>query len=393
VTYRLSPEEREPRSLESMNEKDQSPGRNDPCWCGSGKKFKRCHWLMQTACRPTRKEVSNLLQTRISFRKKYCLHPRSGSECSGDIVRAHSIQKGGGLSRIARNGEVYCFKEDLGGLYHSPGRIKPQLVGNRLASTFTGFCGFHDRSAFATIETRPFACEPEQVFLLAYRALCSELFHCRHKLEAFSDWRKLLVGLPKAEVQTYEQLLHEEQTMVEIRLKNLEEHKRQSDKSMLERDFSDYMFYVAFTHEIPDILCSALVVPQSDFTGNQMESLNEDNTFRYCAFSIIGCENGGAVIFSGSKDKSPSVLQLIQSFCRIPDSQSPDAIVRFAFEFSNNVCISPSWWERLDVPSKERLIDRAQSGHLTERRKDCLIDDGVKVASWEIVKRQTNMGI
>lgn len=228
---------------------------------------------------------------------------------------------------------------------------------------------------------------------MAYRALCSELFHCRHKLEAFSDWRKLLVGLPKAELQIYEQLLHEEQTMVEIRLKNLEESKRQSDKSMLERDFSDYKFYVAFTHEIPDILCSALVVPQSDFSGNQMECLNEDNTFRYCAFSIIGCETGGAVVFSGSNDKSPSILQLVQSFCRISDSQATDAIVRFAFEFSNNVCISPSWWDRLDVPSKERLIDRAQSGHLTERRTDCLIDDGVKVASWKIVKRQTNMGI
>jgi preprotein translocase subunit SecA len=22
---------------------DQQIGRNDPCWCGSGKKFKRCH--------------------------------------------------------------------------------------------------------------------------------------------------------------------------------------------------------------------------------------------------------------------------------------------------------------------------------------------------------------
>jgi len=22
---------------------DQQVGRNDPCWCGSGKKFKRCH--------------------------------------------------------------------------------------------------------------------------------------------------------------------------------------------------------------------------------------------------------------------------------------------------------------------------------------------------------------
>jgi hypothetical protein len=22
------------------------PGRNDPCWCGSGKKFKKCHYLI-----------------------------------------------------------------------------------------------------------------------------------------------------------------------------------------------------------------------------------------------------------------------------------------------------------------------------------------------------------
>jgi preprotein translocase subunit SecA len=22
----------------------QKPGRNDPCWCGSGKKYKDCHW-------------------------------------------------------------------------------------------------------------------------------------------------------------------------------------------------------------------------------------------------------------------------------------------------------------------------------------------------------------
>jgi uncharacterized protein YecA (UPF0149 family) len=21
----------------------KTPGRNDPCWCGSGKKFKKCH--------------------------------------------------------------------------------------------------------------------------------------------------------------------------------------------------------------------------------------------------------------------------------------------------------------------------------------------------------------
>jgi hypothetical protein len=24
-------------------ERDQLPGRNEPCWCGSGKKYKQCH--------------------------------------------------------------------------------------------------------------------------------------------------------------------------------------------------------------------------------------------------------------------------------------------------------------------------------------------------------------
>ena len=25
------------------SEREKNLGRNDPCWCGSGKKFKRCH--------------------------------------------------------------------------------------------------------------------------------------------------------------------------------------------------------------------------------------------------------------------------------------------------------------------------------------------------------------
>jgi uncharacterized protein YecA (UPF0149 family) len=24
--------------------KRKKPGRNDPCWCGSGKKYKKCHY-------------------------------------------------------------------------------------------------------------------------------------------------------------------------------------------------------------------------------------------------------------------------------------------------------------------------------------------------------------
>jgi len=37
-------EEPEPALVEQRRvSSDEQLGRNDPCWCGSGKKFKRCH--------------------------------------------------------------------------------------------------------------------------------------------------------------------------------------------------------------------------------------------------------------------------------------------------------------------------------------------------------------
>ncbi len=40
--------EQETETLKKLNryqaQKQPKPGRNDPCWCGSGKKYKQCHW-------------------------------------------------------------------------------------------------------------------------------------------------------------------------------------------------------------------------------------------------------------------------------------------------------------------------------------------------------------
>ncbi|MCB9824506.1 MAG: SEC-C domain-containing protein [Planctomycetes bacterium] len=32
-----------PSPLTLLTSRDERPGRNDPCWCGSGKKYKKCH--------------------------------------------------------------------------------------------------------------------------------------------------------------------------------------------------------------------------------------------------------------------------------------------------------------------------------------------------------------
>ncbi|MFW5926137.1 MAG: SEC-C metal-binding domain-containing protein, partial [Myxococcota bacterium] len=30
--------------VETVRRERPKVGRNDPCWCGSGKKYKQCHW-------------------------------------------------------------------------------------------------------------------------------------------------------------------------------------------------------------------------------------------------------------------------------------------------------------------------------------------------------------
>src|SRR5688572_2212461 len=104
-------------------------GRNDPCWCDSGKKFKHCHGPVEEGRRIDKGDFAKIVGDRLANPSHFCMHPHAGSACSEKIIRAHSVQRGGGLSRIARRGEVYYFKESFSVLAKSPGKILPTLVG------------------------------------------------------------------------------------------------------------------------------------------------------------------------------------------------------------------------------------------------------------------------
>ena len=130
-------------------------GRNAPCWCGSGKKYKKCH-LGREDEKPieswqTDKEFKRLLEQR------QCLAPSQWKHnCSPQISRAHTIPRFGSLARIARDGHVYAYQFSFQELQKADGKVKPQLVGINRASTFTGFCSKHDTSIFGPLGDKGF---------------------------------------------------------------------------------------------------------------------------------------------------------------------------------------------------------------------------------------------
>ena len=83
-------------------------GRNDRCWCGSGKKYKHCHLGREEMDRPKFFKVDK--DVKKFLKKKICLHPESEKGlCKGEIIKAHTLSKKFCLSKIATSGHVYSF--------------------------------------------------------------------------------------------------------------------------------------------------------------------------------------------------------------------------------------------------------------------------------------------
>ena len=108
---------------------------------------------------------------------KGCL--RGGDEqtgCSGKIVQAHSIQRGKILASIAdgSSGKVYYLGLALG---DDTASMIPEfkLEGIKKFSTFSGFCGRHDKIIFQPIEDMAFTATAKQKDIYAYRAAAKEL--------------------------------------------------------------------------------------------------------------------------------------------------------------------------------------------------------------------------
>lgn len=386
-------------------------GRNDPCWCGSGRKFKKCHLNRDRESAPTVQQL--LLARKRIYSKRYCLHPNAGAECRGNIIKAHTIQRNGGLSRIAKDGHVYTFFPDHASMIKG-GDSAARLVGINNASTFTGFCGLHDNATFEPIEKQAFSPTEEHAFLLGYRAICKELFGKRAQLELIPISRENDKGQPLASQLEWQDLMNYWTIGVKHGIQVLDHHKSQYDNALQNKDYSEVRYYIIRLAEIPDLMCSGGIQPDNDFTGRQIQSLvnhrlqhnlassigmdmdaitqdtfSTSETPEVLAFSVIGTDNGGAVIFTWMGE-SPICRQLVGSLDSLSDQEVPHAIVRFAFHYFENIFTSPSWWDNLDDKTQIKLLARQREGGLLDTNPKSLIDDGVRAVSWEVKARLTN---
>lgn len=306
----------------------------------------------------------------------------------GPVIRAHTIQRTGGLSPIAGEGHVYSFRPNDARSLLRIGEGGPHLVGLRRASTFTGFCGRHDTSLFRPLETAPVVPTREQSLLLMYRAICYELFQKRWLARLEPLYRSLDRGWPREHQYEWQAKITAFLRGAWYSERELQKLKATAEESIVGTHANDVRAFVVQFPRIPSISSTGILNPEFDFSGRRIQFLGP-GAAQWVGFSLLPVQNGGVAVFSWLPGAEACAIRIVSGLTEMPAEKLADALIRFSFEMVANTYASPEWWEGLQGRDRDRLRRRMYTGGVLTRDPNALCDDGLRLGDWGIPRQFT----
>jgi hypothetical protein len=270
------------------------------------------------------------------------------------------------------------------------GRLVYKLVGVRRASTFSGFCAYHDAELFRPLETQPFVTSKEQLFLLAYRALSKEVYAKRYAVRTLPLHRRQDKGRDILEQVEIQKFLYLHEQSLRLGLRDLESAESDYAQAYLTKDYDRFSAYVIFTDTAPDFAVSGAVYPEFDFQGRVLQDLSSPECLDLITYTILPLAEKGMVAFIWDSKSAESSQKLVASLDCLSADEKPDALVRFTYEHFENCYADPQWWDSLSGEQQSGLLNRANlAASPTDIRSDeCLKDDGLRTARWRVATRE-----
>lgn len=355
-------------------------GRNAPCWCGSGKKYKKCHLdRAELEARPV-SAIRHLLMA--AAKRKTCLHPDAPNGCSR-TERAHTLQRERVLAQIVdRTNHVLA----LHALGPATDRDVVSRVGWKNASTFPGFCSIHDAALFRAIETEDFLGTPEQTFRVGYRALCHELFAKTAAAEGLTGVREHVDRGRSIDDQVRMQTrLGDYQGGVSLGRDDLYSYKQAADAIIRGRAYERWGAAV-FEIEGPLSLASAgTATPTFDLQGQQLQDLGDmARPVQPVMFGMVGGVGRSNYVVFAWPPESTAIPQLMDSFILLGDEDLGDTLARFMLAHVENSYVSPEWWGTLSELQKAEIL---RLSALFRPEDERTILGRPRLVDWEVASR------
>lgn len=324
--------------------------RNESCPCGSGLKYKNCCLERKDENHIVNpNDINKFINKNINQNKiKQCIHPNH-DECKGKIIKAHSIQNNRILNRLSFNGEVKMIK---------PNVQKNIIVmdmkdkGRGAATTFTGFCGYHDNKVFEDIEEKDYSGELKQNFLFSYRAFA---FEYHKKMEAFNAYRSMVKMKPS--------LLKDKQFLrlyrgYELSIKDFHFHKEMFDKSLIEESYTGIETLVlTLDKEVNIALCSGFAV-EYDLKGNKLNDVTslEEEPLKFFTFNLFPQGDKTIVLFSWLQKDRDFYKGYIDQLVSLTPKELERYLNNLIPSYVENLAVNPALWDQFSEEQKDEFL-------------------------------------
>jgi hypothetical protein len=358
-------------------------GRNNLCWCGSRRKYKWCHLIRVDEKRLPFEAIAS--QVNKASKVQFCLHPDASATSCGAVVSAHTLQRSRVLKAIAdaKNEVLTFFPFEL----DPHGKLKLHRRGWRKASTFFAFCKRHDDEAFAPLEKASFIGTMEQIFLIAYRAVCWELYQKTRAVKANRTYRDLLDrGSPVVIQRPVQRLLNVQNAAFQKGLNYLVAAKSRMDSAFQAKDYSEFSAYEIEIVGPVGIAATGAITPNRLMNGTILQSLRDPKAvIQWLAFGVDVRDNGASIVFLW-RAADPAPTAVVEEFTELEDSKLSEFLAQFFFAYCENTYFAARWWASLNRDEQDFLIGLMANSNPYYFPPEFKL--GLRISPWRAISRR-----
>ncbi|WP_158696543.1 YecA family protein [Staphylococcus agnetis] len=310
-------------------------GRNELCHCGSTRKYKNCCMKIEKDIPKEREIIDEIRAIYKDSKIKECFHPQK-EMCGNKIIKAHAIQNNKVLIKLSEKGQVIMT-------HYRPDKLfeYAHLYGRKQATTFSGFCNYHDQEVFKEIEVKKFSGETKQLFLYTYRAFVAEYYKKisdKNFSGNFSNKSNIISQLKKGQ----------DMAIYDFSRKKLEFNKAiKSEKyDCLINTVWEFNFEINFAG-------SGYQAPIFDLEGNELQNLLKEDLMGHIYYNVFPEEGKSFAIISWLKSDNFKLRNLKLQLDSLTEIQRQNYISNLLINNTDNLVINPKSWNKLPEFQKE----------------------------------------
>jgi len=275
--------------------------------------------------------------------------------CKGAIKQSHSIQRNGRLSiiegEVNGNRSLYTFTEmvsDELNLYKS---LRP--IGKAEASTFFGFCDFHDSSLFARIENQPFDNSDEHCFMHSYRSFAHSYHRKKEELKAYTADSEYTRLIPR-------DVLFGMIRGAEVGVNEIMQRKLNLDTLLEVKDFAGLEYFTLVLPKKFPIACSSIISPPFSYKNKPMNNHGNPNiAYSQIMLTVLPDHDETIIILACFPDDARAI-DFIDELDDLYPTQREKAISSIIISCAENTFFAPAVWNQLAAKGQKILCAELQ---------------------------------